>query len=203
MTLNKPALRKAIFLLMCTALMVTCIGSAAALDSQEPSYSTSTTQSQSGIVTNGAISSSESQSAESSTTGVGGVEINQAQDLNLNILQVNGEVKSTTLTMNQDQTVNTANTGGDTSSTNTYSNYNTDPTLTGPGPIITSSQGNAGIVNNYVYAGSTRTSPTISFSQMQTGESTGDISQSQSASVKVIHQNNKYQVIEHYMQRGS
>jgi hypothetical protein len=44
MTLNKSALRKTFFLLIGIVLMVTCIGSAAALDSQDPSYSTSADQ---------------------------------------------------------------------------------------------------------------------------------------------------------------
>lgn len=175
---NKSALRKTIFLLMCTALMVTCIGCAAALDSdsQDPSYSTSAYQIQSGSVTNDAISLSAYQSAQSSTTGVGGVEISQVQDLNSKILTYQaGEVKSVTGTISQDQTVDTV--GGDSSATK--------------------------INQNYVYTGSTDTSPNFTFGQVLEGESAGDISQQQKTFVKIVDQNDKYHYIIHMKQKQS
>jgi hypothetical protein len=134
MTLNESALRKTVFLLLCTALLTICIDSAAAVDSPDQSSSplATATQAQGGYISvnNGAVSYGlgQQQSAEISN---GDGTITQDTQSYSNV-KSNGKVTKITEKQIGIQNVDLASSDG---STNTVpgSTDNTGNTNTAPG----------------------------------------------------------------------
>lgn len=174
--LNESAFKKINVLLICAALMVTCIGSAAALSSA--------TQEQSGnlSVTSGVSYDMGQQQSAEVITGDG--IINQDQQSSENVfVSPNGEVKIVTAGMSGFQSVDTPSTGDSTVDTlatddSTVDTLATDDSTNGIDPKATP--------KTYVDTITPGDSADIHLSQEQTETSEGDIDQDQSAFLKVI-----------------
>ncbi len=164
--LNESAFKKINVLLICAALMVTCIGSAAALSSA--------TQEQSGnlSVTSGVSYDMGQQQSAEVITGDG--IINQDQQSSEKVfVSPNGEVKIVTAGMSGFQSVDTPSTGDSTVDT-----LATGDSTNGIDPSATP--------KTYVDTITPGDSADIHLSQEQTETSEGDIDQEQGAFLKVI-----------------
>jgi hypothetical protein len=183
--LNESAFNKIIFLLICTALMVTCIGSAAA--------SSSATQEQSGqvSVTGGEVDYDLTQE-QSAEVIDGDGEITQAQQSSVNVVD-NGKVEIVTVRMSESQSVDTASTVGSTNNKNSKAT-----------PIDSTNNKNSKATpkSNVVETITTDDSGSIDLTQTQTETSDGDIDQEQTAFLKIISTpNDKVHAIIHLKQK--
>jgi hypothetical protein len=173
--MNKSALRKTVFLLICTVLMIICIGGAVAVDSSDQSSSPLATaaQVQAGFISanSGDVSYGLGQQQYASIiNGDGTITQNQVSYSNANL---NGPVTAINVKEIGVQNVDLASSYGSTDNTVTGSIDNSDPKVKEKFSIPIGGSDN------------------IAASQFQSELSSGDISQEQIAVLKIKENPNK------------